>query len=80
MSKKIKYTDEPMGRVRIVPDFLPPPEVLAKRMKQDNTKVTIALSNESIGYFKLQAVKHQVQYQKLIRQVLDEYVAHQKQS
>lgn len=25
MKGKIKYTDEPMGRVKVVEDFLPPP-------------------------------------------------------
>ena len=76
MKKRIKYTDEPMGKLKIVPNFLPSPEILAKRMK--NTKVTIALSADSIGYFKHEAAKHDVQYQKLIRQVLDEYVARHK--
>ena len=76
MKKKIRYTDEPMGKFKIVPNFLPSPEVLAKRLK--NTKVTIALSADSVGYFKNEAAKHHVQYQKLIRQVLDEYVARHK--
>jgi len=26
MKSKIKYTDEPLGKLRIVDDFLPPPE------------------------------------------------------
>ncbi len=75
MKKKIKYTDEPMGDLKVVANFLPPPEELAKRLKPASTKVTIALSTRSVGYFKVEAAKHQVQYQKLIRQVLDEYVA-----
>jgi hypothetical protein len=76
MKKKIKYTDEPMGKVRIVADFLPSPAVLAKRLKV--TKITIALSEESIFFFKTQAEKHHMPYQLMIRQVLDDYVAHQK--
>ncbi|VAW59445.1 RelB/StbD replicon stabilization protein (antitoxin to RelE/StbE), partial [hydrothermal vent metagenome] len=36
-----------------------------------NTKVTISLSSESVAYFK-EAAK------KIIRQLLDEYVSHQK--
>ena len=74
MKKKIAYTDEPMGKLKVVPNFLPPPAELARRMK--NTKVTIALSSQSLEYFKEEAEKHGVQYQRLIRQVLDEYVAH----
>jgi hypothetical protein len=28
MKSKIKYTDEPMGKLKIVNDFLPPPDQL----------------------------------------------------
>ena len=31
MSKKIKYTDEPLGNLKVVPDFLPRPEDLVFR-------------------------------------------------
>jgi len=76
MSKTIQYSDEPIGEVKMIPDFLPSPEELA--LKQKNTKVTISLSSESVAYFKDDAKKHHMQYQKMIRQLLDEYVAHQK--
>lgn len=76
MSKHIHYSDEPIGEVRLVPDFLPSPEELA--LKNEQTKVTIHLSSETFAYFKAAADKHQMQYQKMIRQLLDEYVAHQK--
>lgn len=75
MSKRIHYTDEPL-EMRLVPDFLPSPDELALRNQQ--TKVTISLSSESVAYFKEAAKKHHMQYQKMIRQLLDEYVAHQK--
>lgn len=77
MSKSIQYHDEPIGDIEVVADFLPSPEQLA--LKNQHTKVTIALSSESVEYFKGVAEKHHLQYQKLIRQLLDEYVAHQKQ-
>jgi len=76
MSKPIQYSNEPLGDLKVVPDFLPSPEELA--LKQKNTKVTISLSSESVAYFKETAKKHHMQYQKMIRQLLDEYVAHQK--
>jgi len=76
MSKTIQYSDEPVGEIKLVSDFLPSPEKLA--LKNQNTKVTISLSSESITYFKDAAKKHHMQYQKMIRQLLDEYVAHQK--
>lgn len=78
MNKTIRYSDEPIGEVELIADFLPSPEELA--LKNKNTKVTISLSTESVAYFKDAAKKHHMQYQKMIRQLLDEYVAHQKQS
>lgn len=76
MSKAIQYSDEPIGEVKLVADFLPSPEQLA--LKKQNTKVTISLSSESVAYFKATAKKHNMQYQKMIRELLDEYVAYQK--
>ncbi len=71
MKNTIKYTDEPMGSVKMVADFLPPPDQLAFR--QESVKVTIALSRASVDFFKHQAEKHHVSYQKMIRRLLDEY-------
>jgi len=34
MSKPIRYSDEPLGEVRIVSDFLPSPQELALRGEQ----------------------------------------------
>ena len=76
MSKVIQYSDEPVSEVKLVSDFLPSPEELA--LKQKNTKVTISLSSESVAYFKDTAKVHHMPYQKMIRQLLDDYVAHQK--
>lgn len=76
MNKQIQYTDEPIGEVRLVADFLPSPEEL--KLKSENTKVTISLSSESVAYFKQVAKSNHMQYQKMIRELLDEYVAHQK--
>lgn len=39
MKKKIKYTDEPLGQLQVVKDFLPPPEELV--FKEDGVKVTM---------------------------------------
>lgn len=75
MKGKIKYTDEPMGKVKVVEDFLPSPEELA--LKDETVKVTIALSKSSVDFFKNEAKKHNTQYQKMIRRLLDEYASHQ---
>ncbi len=77
MSKKIKYTDEPLGKLRVVSDFLPSPEELAFR--DDTVKVTIALSKSSIAFFKREAKKHNTQYQRMIRRLIDAYTEAQEQ-
>jgi predicted DNA binding CopG/RHH family protein len=74
MKKKIKYTNEPLGDVRIIDDFLPSPDELA--FNEEQVKVTIGLSKNSVDFFKKQAKKHRTQYQKMIRRLLDIYVAH----
>ena len=74
MKNKISYSDGPMGEVRVVEDFLPPPEELAFR--EETVKVTIALSKASLDFFKQEAAKHQVSYQRMIRRLLDEYTLH----
>jgi len=71
MSKAIKYTSDPIGSVRVVPDFLPPPEELVFR--EEAVKVTIALSKRSVEFFKAEARRHDTQYQKMIRRLLDRY-------
>lgn len=76
MSKQIQYSDEPLGEIELVPDFLPSPENLA--LKNEQTKITISLSSESVDFFKEAARKHHMQYQKMIRQLLDEYVSQQR--
>ena len=72
MKRTIEYTDEPIGDVKIIQDFLPPPKDLI--LKEENVKVTISLTKESVEFFKAEAKKHHTQYQKMIRNLLDIYV------
>ena len=74
MKGKIKYTNEPIGKVKLVEDFLPSPEELV--LKDETIKVTISLSKTSVDFFKKEAKKYNTQYQKMIRRLLDEYAAH----
>lgn len=75
--RKIKYTDEPLGKLRVVDDFLPPPEELV--FKEENIKITMSLSKSSVEFFKKEAKKHHTYYQAMIRRLLDLYVSqHQK--
>ena len=73
MSKRIKYTDEPLGRIRVMDDFLPPPSELVYR--EDTEKVTIALSKRSVAFFRAEARRHGTQYQRMIRALLDRYAS-----
>ncbi len=72
MRQKIRYTDEPMEVGRILKNFLPPPDKLI--FKEDAVKVTITLSARTVHFFKTEAEKRGLQYQRMIRRLLDAYV------
>ncbi len=74
MSAKIRYTDQSLGKLKIVRDFLPPPEELV--LRDEGVKVTIALSKRSVEFFKDEARRHNTQYQRMIRRLLDAYAEH----
>ena len=78
MKSKTKYTEEPMGDLKVVKDFLPPPDQLV--LREDNVKVTISLKKSSIAFFKEQAKKQKTSYQKMIREVVDWYASHYQKS
>ena len=74
MKRTRKYTDEPLGRIQVIDDFLPPPDQLV--LKDDGVKVTISLSQRSIEFFKAHARKSNTSYQRMIRKLLDDYAGH----
>ena len=68
MKKRIRYSDEPIGPVEIVPDFLPPPEELAR--EDDGVKVTLSLSRRSVEFFKARGADGRTfSYQRMIRRL-----------
>jgi hypothetical protein len=73
MRHRQKYTNEPLGRLKIVDDFLPPPEQLV--LRENGVKITISLSRRSVDFFKAYAAKSKVPYQKMIRSLLDSYAS-----
>ena len=73
MKRRITYADGPIGDVKVVRDFLPAPADLV--FKEEQIKVTIGLSKGSVEFFKEAARQHHTQYQKMIRRLLDLYVA-----
>ena len=77
------YADDPFGlgeiddaEPAVVEDFLPHPEELAFRPKGVN--VTLTLSEESLNYFKEQAGRLNMPYQRMIRNLIDAYVKRQQ--
>ena len=74
--RTIRYTKGESGDVRVVKDFLPPPKELV--LAEDNVKVTLSLTRRSLDFFKREAKKHRVPYQRMIRALVDEYAAGQR--
>jgi predicted DNA binding CopG/RHH family protein len=73
--KMTSYTDEPIQMGARVADFLPSPAQLAEA--EEVVKVTLSLSKQSVEFFKREAEEHNMPYQRMIRRLLDEYVANQ---
>ena len=72
--RKVKYTDGPIGKIKIVDDFLPKPKDLV--LKEETAKITISLTKSSIEFFKNEAEKYHTNYQTMIRELIDRYAAH----
>jgi len=70
---RIRYTRGEIGRVRVVPDFLPAPPP-----REENVKVTLSLSRRSLAFFKREAKKRRVPYQRMIRALADTYAEPQE--
>ena len=76
MSKKtFKSEAGEIDRIRVVEDFLPAPADLVPR--EDNVKVTLSLSRRSLDFFKREARKRRVPYQRMIRALVDSYAEKQ---
>lgn len=71
---KSKYKDVPIGKIRIIDDFLPEPEKLI--LKKETEKITLSLTKSSIEFFKSEAAKNHTHYQKMIRALIDQYASH----
>ena len=72
MKKKKTYdNDMPIGKLKRLPDFLPPPEELV--FPDDTIKVTLSLTKSSVEFFKREARKNKIKYQKMIRELVDRH-------
>ena len=74
-NRTVKYSAGEIGRVRVVEDFLPAPDVLVPR--EENVKVTLSLSRRSVDFFKRAAKALRVPYQLMIRALVDAYAEKQ---
>lgn len=71
--RTVRYTKGEVGRVKVVRDFLPSPEKLV--LADDTTQVTLSLTRRSVDFFKDEAKRQRVPYQRMIRVLVDEYAA-----
>jgi predicted DNA binding CopG/RHH family protein len=72
MSRKtVRYTEGEIDKVKVVRDFLPSPDKLV--LRESNVKVTLSLSQRSVDFFKREATRRRVPYQRMIRALVDAY-------
>jgi predicted DNA binding CopG/RHH family protein len=77
MSRKtVEYTEGEIGDVQVVEDFLPSPDQLV--LREDNVKVTLSLSRRSVAFFKREAARRRIPYQRMIRALVDAYAERQE--
>lgn len=73
MKKRTDVSNMPVGGLKRIKDFLPPPVELAK--SEETKKITIALKKSSIEFFKREANRHHTKYQRMIRDLVDRYAS-----
>ncbi|OGX27975.1 MAG: CopG family transcriptional regulator [Omnitrophica WOR_2 bacterium RIFCSPHIGHO2_02_FULL_48_11] len=69
--KRLVDPDMPVGKLTIIKDFLPPPDQLV--FPEETVKVTLSLTKSSLEFFKRQAFRQNIKYQRMIREVVDRY-------
>lgn len=74
MARKIDNPDMPVGKLKEVADFLPPPGELV--LPEETVKVTLSLTKSSLDFFRREAKRHHTKYQRMIREVVDRYAQH----
>ena len=70
-TKTANYTSGKLGKLTRIADFLPKPADLV--LRDEKVKVTLSLSRHSIDFFKREAKKQRVPYQRMIRALVDKY-------
>ncbi len=70
---QVEYTSGRLGKLVRVEDNLPKPSELVFR--EEKVKITLSLSRSSVEYFKREAKRQRVPYQRMIRALVDKYAA-----
>jgi hypothetical protein len=60
MKKRKTRAEEPIGKGKIIDDFLSKPKDLI--LKEEMTKITISLTKSSVNFFKNQSTKYHTNY------------------
>ena len=68
---QVEYKTGRLGKLVRIEDNLPKPSELVFR--EDNVKVTLSLSRQSLEFFKREAKRQRVPYQRMIRALVDKY-------
>ena len=63
--------DEPVGDLKRVADFLPPPSELLPH--EEALKITLSIDSDTVNFFKKVADKNGTKYQRMMREVLKGY-------
>jgi predicted DNA binding CopG/RHH family protein len=69
--RKDSFSDLPVGKLKLITDFLPPPSKLLPR--EETLKITLKLDETTVKFFKGEANRHKIKYQRMMREVLKGY-------
>jgi hypothetical protein len=69
--KKKTSSDKPVGKLKVIADFLPSPEKLFPKVEM--VKITLSVDETTLKFFKTVAKTSKTQYQKMMREVLKRY-------
>ncbi len=72
-SNKNEYS-ETYGKMNRVEDFLPKPKDLVFKEGPEMVKITISINKNTVDFFKDEANKLNTSYQRMIRNLLNQYV------
>lgn len=70
-TRKKAHSDEPIGNLKRISDFLPPPNQLLP--SEETRKITLVLDDETIESFRNMASENGTKYQRMMREVLKGY-------